>query len=269
MNVKGCGLGLRSEFLLELDEHTFRPDWWEVTPENWLSMPTIFKEAFEKEVFSRPTVAHGLALSIGSAEPLNKKFVRQIKRFLDYYHIADYSEHLSFTSLGGKHTYELLPLPMTANMVSIVGDKIEQVQEILKREIILENATYYFVPKSTMSEVDFINEIMKQRGAKLLLDINNIFVNASNHGFCAKDFIDKIDKDNVAYIHIAGHYDDKELGAKIDSHGMPVCAGVWELLEYACRQMEVPVLLERDNNIPPYEVLQKEYLAMQKIVGNR
>lgn len=266
INLKGCGLGLRSDFLLDVSSSDFQPDWWEVTPENWMHMPKTYEKAFEEAVFSRPTVAHGLSLSIGSVDKLNKKFVKQIKTFLDRYGIEYYSEHLSFSSLDGKQSYELLPIPMTKKMVNIVSDRVKEVEDIIQRNLILENATYYYVPYAEMREVDFINEVLDKSGAKMLLDVNNVFVNSVNHTFKAKKFIDEIDKSKVAYMHMAGHYFDQEANMKIDSHGMPICSGVWKLLKYTLKQVDTPVMIERDNNIPPLEVLEKEYIQMSDIV---
>uniref|UniRef100_UPI004047DC33 DUF692 domain-containing protein n=1 Tax=Aliarcobacter sp. TaxID=2321116 RepID=UPI004047DC33 len=266
INLKGCGLGLRSDFLLDLKENEFRPDFWEVTPENWMHMPKIFEKSFEEAVFSRPTIAHGLSLSIGSVDKLNKKFVKQIKTFLDRYNIEYYSEHLSFSSLDKNQSYELLPLPMTKKMVTIISDRVKEVEDIIQRNLILENATYYLVPYSEMAEVDFINEVLEKSNAKMLLDVNNVFVNASNHTFKSRHFIDQLDKSKIAYMHIAGHYHDDEFDMKIDSHGMPVCSGVWKLLEYTLKQIDAPVMIERDNNIPPLTELIEEYSYMNDIV---
>jgi uncharacterized protein len=266
IELKGCGLGLRSDFLLDLKETNFQPDFWEVTPENWMNMPKVFENSFEEAVFSKPTIAHGLSLSIGSVDKLNKKFVKEIKNFLDRYKIEYYSEHLSFSSLDGNQSYELLPLPMTKKMISIISDRVKEVEDIIQRNLILENATYYLVPYSEMSEVDFINEVLEKSGAKMLLDVNNVFVNASNHSFKSRKFIDQIDKSKVAYMHIAGHYDDEEFNMKIDSHGVDVCSGVWKLLEYTLKQIDAPVMLERDNNIPPLSELELEYNQMKKII---
>ena len=266
IDLKGCGLGLRSDFLLDLKENEFRPDFWEVTPENWMHMPKIFEKSFEEAVFSRPTIAHGLSLSIGSVDKLNKKFVKQIKTFLDRYNIEYYSEHLSFSSLDKNQSYELLPLPMTKKMVTIISDRVKEVEDIIQRNLILENATYYLVPYSEMAEVDFINEVLYKSNAKMLLDVNNVFVNASNHSFKSRNFIDQLDKSKIAYMHIAGHYNDDEFNMKIDSHGMPVCSGVWKLLEYTLKQIDAPVMIERDNNIPPLSELIEEYNYMNDIV---
>lgn len=266
IKVDGCGLGLRSDFLLDVAKSKFQPDWWEVTPENWMHMPKLFEKAFEEAVFSRPTVAHGLSLSIGSVDKLNRKFVKQIKTFLDRYNIEYYSEHLSFSSLNGKQSYELLPVPMTKKMVDIISDRVKEVEDIIQRNLILENATYYYVPYSEMREVDFINEVLEKSGAKMLLDVNNVFVNSVNHTFKARKFIDEIDKSKVAYMHMAGHYFDKESGFKIDSHGMPINSGTWKLLEYTLNQIDAPVMIERDNNIPPLSELASEYKQMKKLV---
>jgi uncharacterized protein (UPF0276 family) len=266
INLKGCGLGLRSDFLLDVSSSDFQPDWWEVTPENWMHMPKLYEKAFEEAVFSRPTVAHGLSLSIGSVDKLNKKFVKQMKKFLDRYEIEYYSEHLSFSSFDGKQSYELLPIPMTKKMIELVSDKVKEVEDIIQRNLILENATYYYVPYAEMREVDFINEVLEKSGAKMLLDVNNVFVNSVNHTFKAKKFIDEIDKSKIAYMHMAGHYFDEEANMRIDSHGMPICSGVWKLLDYTLRQIDAPVMIERDNNIPPLDVLEEEYIKMSDIV---
>ncbi len=266
INIKGCGLGLRSDFLLDVSSSDFQPDWWEVTPENWMHMPKVYEKAFEEAVFSRPTVAHGLSLSIGSVDGLNKKFIKQMKKFLDRYEIEYYSEHLSFSSMSGKQSYELLPVPMTKKMVQIISDRVKEVEDIIQRNLILENATYYYVPYAEMKETDFINEVLEKSGAKMLLDVNNVFVNSVNHSFKARTFMDELDISKVAYMHMAGHYDDEESGLKIDSHGMPVASGAWKLLEYTLKKINTPVMIERDNNIPPLSELEKEYLQMSDIV---
>lgn len=266
IDIKGCGLGLRRDFLHEVEEKGFLPDFWEVTPENWIQMPYRYREKFEEIVALRPTLAHGLSLSIGSPEPVNKKFVKEIKRFLDTYDIKYYSEHLSFSSFEANQTYELLPLPMTKKMASHISDKIKVAEDLLQRNLILENATYYHVPESNLSESEFINTVLDQSGAKLLLDVNNVFVNSQNHHYDAEKFLNNLDLSKTAYIHMAGHYKDDELDLIIDSHGMPVLEEVWSLLEQTLSRIDVPVMIERDNNIPPFKTLAKEYKKLQKIV---
>ncbi|WP_037940181.1 DUF692 domain-containing protein [Sulfurospirillum arcachonense] len=267
-NINGLGLGLRRDFLQEIDADGFLPDWWEIAPENWFDIPFHHREKFEEVISLRPVVAHGLSLSIGSHEPIDKKFLKQMKSFLDRYKIEDYSDHISFTSLLGSQTYDLLPLSMTKKSIEHTSDKIKRVMDYMQRELILENATYYYVPDSDMREVEFINELMEKSGAKLLLDVNNIYVNAQNHGFDAHEFLNELDVSKAAYIHVAGHYEDEELGMIIDSHGMPVKQEVWDFLGDTLKKVDIPVMIERDNNIPQYSVMEKEYKILKKVVKN-
>ncbi|NKQ41358.1 MAG: DUF692 domain-containing protein [Sulfurovum sp.] len=267
-NIKGLGLGLRRDFLQEIDADGFLPDWWEIAPENWFDIPYHHREKFEEIISLRPIVAHGLSLSIGSMEPVDMKFLKKMKNFLDRYDIDHYSDHISFTSLMGSQTYDLLPLAMTKKVIERISQKAKIVEDILQRPLILENATYYYVPDSDMREVDFINELMASSGIGLLLDVNNIYVNGQNHGFDPYKFLDELELEHAVYIHVAGYYKDKELGMLIDSHGMPVKKEVWRFLEETLRRVQIPVMIERDNNIPKYKVMQREYRTLEKVVDD-
>lgn len=264
--IQGSGLGLRSEFIHEVLPSGFTPDWFEITPENWIYMPYSLREVFSEVVSKFPIVCHGLSLSIGSPEPIDRKFLKDLKSFLDEHNIQNYSEHLSFSTFQGSQTYELLPLSMTKGMIDHVSDRVKEVQDILERPLILENATYYHVPYMEMREVDFLNGVMEQSGAKMLLDVNNIYVNAVNHNFDAKAFMDELNVDKAAYIHVAGHTLYKEENLIIDSHGTPVRTEVWDLLEYTLAKIDVPVMLERDNDVPELSVMQKEYEKLKAVV---
>ena len=260
-----CGLGLRTEFMHDVYANDFKPSWFEITPENWMYMHAKHRKTFERIVSDFEIVAHGLSLSIGSNTPLDKKFLIDLKSFLDEYDIKYYSEHLSFCSLDNKQMYELLPLPMTENMVNYICDRVDAVQNILGRSIALENASYYYVPYAEMEETDFINEVIKRSGAKLFLDVNNVFVNSHNHKFDPKAFLDKIEYENIAYMHIAGHMEVSE-NLFIDTHGEKVKDEVWDLLEYVKEGgVDKPLLLERDNDVPDYASMMQEYKYMQKI----
>lgn len=168
----------------------------------------------------------------------------------------------------GTQTYELLPVNMTKKSVELISDKIKQVNDYMQRELMLENATYYYVPMAQMSETEFINEIMHKSGAKLLLDVNNVYVNAQNHGFSAHQFLEDLDLSHAAYIHIAGHYEDEDLGLIIDSHGTDVKEEVWNLLSHTLQKIDIPVMIERDNYVPSYRVMQEEYRVLEKVVKN-
>lgn len=267
--INGCGLGLRREFLAEFIALKKKPDWIEVTPENWIFTPHRYVDHFEQLMDSMPVVAHGVSLSIGSPEPIDKSFLNEIKAFLDRYGIEHYSEHLSFSTLGGIQTYELLALPMTRAMVMHIGDKIKQVQDFLQRPLILENASYYWAPYSEMAEVDFINEIVEYADTTLLLDVNNVYVNATNHGFNPDAYIAQIPPNRVAYMHIAGHLEYPDEHLLLDTHGEAIRKKVWKLLERTLKKIDAPVMIERDNNIPPLRELMFEYKKLSKIVAAR
>ena len=260
-----CGLGLRSEFINEVCRYDFKPSWFEITPENWMHINVKNRKSFERIVSDYEITAHGLSLSIGSNTPLDKDYLKNLKTFLDDYEITYYSEHLSFCSLDDKQLYELLPLPMTMNMVNYVAERVDEVQNYLGRAIALENASYYYVPYAEMSESDFINEVIAKSGCKLLLDINNVFVNSHNHHFDPKSFLDKINLSTIAYMHIAGHLEVSD-ELFIDTHGEMVKDEVWDLLKYVKEKgVDKPLLLERDNDVPDYADMIKEYKYMKKI----
>jgi len=170
-NISGAGLGLRREFIDEVITSGFKPDWFEITPENWIFMPHMYREYFDEIASKFPLVAHGLSLSIGSPEPLNRVFLNDLKAFLDRYSIEHYSEHLSFSSLEGAQTYELLPLPMTQGMIEHVADRIKQAQDILQRPIILENATYYHVALAPLPNWRHVSIPMR-----IVFQTGNVFV---------------------------------------------------------------------------------------------
>ncbi len=264
--IKGCGVGLRAEHILDVIPSGFTPDWLEITPENWMHMPYHYKEAFEEVLSKFPVTTHGLSLSIGSPEELDMGFLKELKDFLDRYKIEHYSEHLSFSSFEGGQTYELLPLPLTRKMIEHVSDRVKKVEDFLGRALILENATYYDIPYAEMQELDFINEVMHKSGAKMLLDVNNVFVNARNHNFDAKSYIAELDLSRVAYMHVAGHTYYEEDDIIIDTHGADICNSVWELLDFTLDKVDAPVMIERDNDIPALDELRKEYDLLKAIV---
>ena len=262
--IDGCGLGLREAFADEIVSYRDRIDFLEVVPENHMHMNRPERERFTRIRESFEMVAHGLSLSLGDVEHLDEEHLAALKAFLDEWGIGHYSEHLSFTSLDGVQSHELLPLPMTPAMVEAIVAKIDYVQEFLERPLVIENPTYYTVLQSTMEESEFIVEILRRSGARLLLDINNVYVNAHNHGFDAERFLERIPLSLVAYCHVAGHLEYRD-DLFVDTHGMPVKEEVWRLLEETMRRKKVPVLLERDNNIPPIGTLMEEFDTMKAI----
>jgi uncharacterized protein (UPF0276 family) len=225
-------------------------DFLEVAPENWIGVGGRLGREFRSFTEQYPFVGHGLSLSIGSPAPLDETFLFRLKRFLDEHDFRYYTEHLSYCSDDG-HLYDLLPIPFTDEAVHYVSARIRRVQDILERRIGMENVSYYAAPGKEMEEIDFINAVLEEADCDLLLDVNNIYVNSINHCYDAEAFLRMLPAERVVYLHMAGHYDEAE-DLKVDTHGAPVIAPVWDLLETAYEHCGVvPTLLERDFNIPP------------------
>lgn len=256
--VHGVGLGLRRSFLSEIVEQPpAQVGFYEVAPENWMPIGGKFGKQFRAMTERFDFVCHGLSLSIGSSDPLDEQFVRDMKRFMAEHGIKFYSEHLSYCSHGG-HLYDLMPMPFTEDAVKHVAARIRRVQDILEQRIAIENISYYAAPGREMAEIDFFNAVVAEADCDVLIDINNIYVNSVNHGYDAEAFLRAMPGDRIAYAHIAGHYVEAE-DFLVDTHGATVIDPVWKLLETAYRLFGVfPTLLERDFNIPPLAELLQE-----------
>jgi len=256
--VSGTGLGLRRSFMDELDALDHNPaDFLEVAPENWMEMGGILGKKFSHFAQRYPMICHGLSLSIGSPAPLDEHFLIRLKKFLDKHNIACYSEHLSYCSDDG-HLYDLMPIPFTEEAVTHTAKRIQRVQEILERRIVMENVSYYAAPGQEMTEIDFLNGVLEQADCDLLLDVNNVYVNSINHKYDAESYIKSVPSDRIAYIHIAGHYDEAD-DLKVDTHGADIIDPVWQLLQTTYQHHGVmPTLLERDFNIPSLDSLISE-----------
>ena len=256
--LTGAGLGLRREFITELQQCDQQPvNFLEVAPENWIGMGGRAGKDFRWFTERYHFVAHGLSLSLGAPGPLDLEFVHQVKDFLDLHGIDLYSEHLSYCSDHGQ-LYDLLPIPFTEEAVHHVAGRIRQVQDIIGRRMVVENVSYYAAPGQQMSEAEFLRAVLDEADCELLLDVNNIYVNSVNHGYDAAQFLTDIPGDRAAYIHVAGHYNEAE-DLIIDTHGADVIDPVWKLLDQAYDHFGViPTLLERDFNVPPLAELLTE-----------
>lgn len=261
--IQGVGLGLKRELIAPLQAAfgtglTAAVDFVEIAPENWIGVGGRAGKQLAWFADRYPIVCHGLSLSLGGPDPLNETFLYQIKDFLDLHHIALYTEHLSYCSDGG-YLYDLLPIPFTDEAVHYVAARIRRTQEILERRIAVENTSYYAAaPISEMDELTFLRAVLEEADCDLHLDINNIYVNSVNFGFDASEFLRGLPSKRIVYGHIAGH--DREADdLVIDTHGQPVIARVWALLDEAYRLHGIfPTLLERDVNIPPLPELMGE-----------
>ena len=253
-----AGLGLRRTLLGALQEAAPGAfDFLECAPDNWIGVGGRYGEALADISSRHPLTCHGLSLSLGGVAPLDEVFLAQVRRFLDQHHVRLYSEHLSYCTDDG-HLYDLMPIPFTEEAVHHVAARIRHVQDVLGRRIAVENVSYYAAPYQAMDEVDFVNAVLAEADCDLLLDVNNVYVNAINHGYDAREFLARMPSARIASYHIAGHYDEAD-DLKVDTHGAPVKDAVWSLLEETYRLHGVrPTLLERDFNFPPLPVLLAE-----------
>lgn len=271
LSPDAVGLGLRRALLGPLQAAGSGADgpqdfdFLECAPENWIGVGGRYGEALADLSARHPLVCHGLSLSLGGCAPLDETFLVRVRRFLDHHRVALYSEHLSYCSDDG-HLYDLLPIPFTEEAVHHVAARIRRAQDIVGRRIAVENASYYAAPHQEMSEIDFTNAVLAEADCDLLLDVNNVYVNAINHRYDAHDFLSRLPGERIAYLHVAGHYDEAD-DLKVDTHGAPVKNAVWSLLGEAYRRFGPrPTLLERDFNFPPYAELVSELRTVRQVL---
>lgn len=254
------GIGYRKDFAEAfLDSSILKPSFIEVAPENWIGVGGYWKKQFNKVLDKYPLFTHGLSLSIGSPDKLDFDFLRKLKSFLAITNAAVYSEHLSYAKCDNAHLYDLLPIPFTSDAVKHVSERIRVVQDILERKIAIEIVSYYSPVAPELTEIEFINAVLEESGCELLLDVNNVYVNSFNHQYDPVTFIDCLPMEKVSYIHMAGHTKVSDT-LIIDTHGEAIIDPVYSLFEHTIKQLkrDVPVLLERDFNIPAMPELQEE-----------
>ena len=237
---------------------------YEVAPENWMGVGGRLGKQFRALTEAHTFCAHGLSLSLGGPGPLDEAFLAELKAFLDTHHIHAYSEHLSYCSDEG-HLYDLMPIPFRDEAVTHVARRIRRTQDILERRIAIENISYYAAPGQAMPELDFLLAVLEEADCQLLLDVNNVYVNAVNHGYDAEAFIRALPAERITGLHVAGHYVEAE-DFLIDTHGAPIIDPVWRLLDltYTCFGV-LPTLLERDFNIPPLSELLGEIDEIRRL----
>lgn len=264
MKANSAGLGLRNELVDAALAGDIGADFLELAPENWIPFKGQRLETLAKIAENYQLTSHGLSLSIGSQDPLDKAFLEDIKQFLTEFKIDIYSEHLSYCSHNGQ-LYDLLPMPFTADAVAYISSRINAVQTYLERPLILENVSYYASLAPEMTEVDFINDVLAMANCKLLLDVNNVFVNSVNHSYDPYEFISGLPSERIIYGHIAGHHEEYD-DLYVDTHGAKVKDKVFELLDHAYQCHGVyPTLLERDFNFPSLDELNQELERIKMI----
>ncbi|WP_395603183.1 DUF692 domain-containing protein [Pseudomonas sp. B21128] len=261
------GLGLRRGLLKDLQAAPAGDfDFLEVAPENWIGVGGAHGAALRELAERYPLSCHGLSLSLGGPAPLDCSFLQEVRVFLDDHRVEHYSEHLSYCSDDG-HLYDLLPLPFTEEAVHHVAARIRQSQDILGRRLAVENVSYYAAPRQDMDEVTFTNAVLREADCDLLLDVNNVYVNAINHGFDPQAFLARIEPGRVVGMHVAGHFDESD-SLRIDTHGASVKPQVWSLLAEAYARFGAqPTLLERDFNFPAFAELVAELQTIRRLQG--
>jgi uncharacterized protein (UPF0276 family) len=265
------GIGYRKDFAEEfLQSDVLKPSFIEVAPENWMGIGGYWKRLLEKALEKYPLFTHGLSLSIGSPDELDFELLKHIKRFINETNAKVYSEHLSYSKCDNAHLYDLLPIPFTEDAVKHVSERIRIVQDFLESKIAMEIVSYYTPVAPEMTEIEFINAVLEEADCDLLLDVNNVYVNSFNHKYDAKEFISQLPLHRVNYIHMAGHEKVAE-ELIIDTHGEAIIDSVYDLFQFTMERLErdVPVLLEREFNIPELEEMQIEiqYLANIKMAA--
>ncbi|ALR78691.1 DUF692 domain-containing protein [[Enterobacter] lignolyticus] len=254
-----AGIGLRNEHIPRLLQQPKRQDidFLELAPDNWMNIGGAKKEYLADIRKKYPLICHSLSLSIGDVCPLNETYINDIRRFLDEYRIDIYSDHLCFSRDPQGYFYDLLPIPTFADALPYLTQRIDRVQNLLGRQLVLENISSYHRYTGEIPEAEFWGELLQRSGCGMLLDINNVYVNAFNHNFDALDYIRSIPGNSIVYYHIAGHLEDEEF--RLDTHGMPVLEDVMKLAKQTFYLHGArPLLLERDNNVPPLDDLCEE-----------
>ena len=209
---------------------------------------------------------HGVGLSLGSTDALDREHLRKLKRLVDWIEPALVSEHLCWVGVNGRFLNDLLPMPYTPESLDHVVNRIGEVQDYLRRDIMIENVSSYLeFTESTIPEWEFVRDVSQRSGCKILLDVNNIYVNAINHDFDARAYLDAIVPGSVGEIHLAGFEDAGDV--LIDTHGATVSAEVWRLYEYALTRFgNVPTLIEWDTDIPELAILVGEAVKASRIL---
>ncbi len=259
----GIGLGLRASHYDHVLSRRPAVSWFEAISENYMGLrggPSGGRplEMLEEVRGRYPVTLHGVSLNVGSADPLNRDYLKRLKRLVRVIEPAIVSDHLCWTGVDGRNLHDLLPLPYTEAAIEHVAARLRHVQEFLGRRILIENVSSYLTYRqSEMTEWEFLAEIASRADCGILLDVNNIHVSAVNHGFNALDYLDGIPRARVGEMHLAGYSD--EGGFLIDTHDHPVSDPVWDLYAEASRRFgRAPTLIEWDDKIPSFERLERE-----------
>jgi hypothetical protein len=256
--LRGAGIGLRSQHYSYVLTQQPAVNWFEVLSDNYLYQGGLPLYHLEQVRNHYPIALHGVGLSLGSADPLDKVYLGRLKRLIERFQPARVSERLAWVSINGCYLHDLIPLPYTETVLAHVVQRIRQVQDFLGQRLLVEDpSSCLMFVESTLTEWEFINQIIAQTDCHLLLDINNIYVSAMNHHYNPLDYLQALPPQRVREIHLAGY--EQRGNYLFDTHGHPVHLPVWQLYQTALSYFgRVPTLIEWDSNIPPFEVLLNE-----------
>lgn len=256
--LRGCGIGLRREHYGAVLSGRPEVPWFEVITENFMVPGGRPRHVLERVRANYPVALHGVSLSVGSAEPLNTDYLSRLRELVAWVEPAIVSDHLCWTGLRGHNSHDLLPLPFTREAVRNAAARIRQVQDTLQRRILVENVSSYVAFRaSELPEWEFVSSVAEAADCHLLLDVNNVYVNARNHGFDPVRYLEGLPAGRVRQFHLAGHEDHGEF--VIDTHDASVVDRVWDLFERAVERFgPQPALIERDANVPPLDDLVAE-----------
>ena len=251
----GHGVGLRTRHFPRVWEGAVRVDWFEAVSENFMIRGGRPLAVLEKARETAPLVLHGVSLSLGSTDPLNDAYLRDLQTLIHRFEPAWVSDHLCWGSVGGHYAHDLLPLPYTEEALQHVAERVRAVQDRLGRQILLENVSSYLTfSHSTMPEWTFLAEVAERADCGILLDVNNVYVSATNHSFNPVEYLTALPAERIGQIHLAGHSDQGT--HLLDTHAGPVSAPVWDLYRLALRRYgRVSTLIEWDERIPEFEEL--------------
>ena len=266
----GVGVGLRPPHYAQFRKKIPKSiSWVEVISENFMAWENHgLSDAHQILLELRkdiPVALHGVSLSIGSADNLNMSYLKRLKELINIVQPEVISDHLCWTGVEGENLHDLLPIPYTHEALELISNKINNVQNYLGRKILIENASSYLeFQSSEMTEWDFLSELSKKSGCGILMDINNVYVSSVNHGFDPKTYLKNIPIEKIGQIHLAGH--SKIDSYLIDTHDQPVCEDVWQLYRWFTQDLgHISTMIERDGNIPEWEVLEQEVLKIGEI----
>lgn len=267
--IHDVGIGLRAchyEYIL-----TNHPDipWFEILTDNYLVEGGPVLQQLDSIVAEYPVVMHGVGMSLGSTDPLNMEYLSKVKALAERVQPAHISDHLCWISADQTYLHDLMPLPYSEEALQHVVSRIQQVQDFLGQQIVVENVSSYMqYHADQMTEWQFLNEVAKQADCFILFDVNNVYVSACNHEFDAQEYVQGIDPQRVKQFHLAGYTDRGDF--LHDTHGEPVHDPVWRLYEYALDHFgPVPTLIEWDQDIPEFVILQQEASKAQRLMQQR